>query len=110
LDGNRLNDIKDVLHRPSRAAPTADYITETDRAIYDAMRNGRTMSLDEIRAKPFWHCFCEGFMASDFIPYGRQDINDDDIAAVVSVLKSGDLNRGPAFESFESSFFEVHRL
>ncbi len=49
-------------------------------------------------------------MASDFIPYGRQDINDDDIAAVVSVLKSGDLNRGPAFESFESSFFEVHRL
>jgi len=35
------------------------------------------------------------------IPYGRQDINEDDIAAVVKVLRSDFLTQGPAVPAFE---------
>jgi UDP-4-amino-4,6-dideoxy-N-acetyl-beta-L-altrosamine transaminase len=35
------------------------------------------------------------------IPYGRQDINEDDIDAVVSVLRSDYLTQGPAVPAFE---------
>ncbi len=35
------------------------------------------------------------------IPYGRQSVDDDDIAAVVQVLKGEWLTRGPAVEEFE---------
>ncbi|MGL1902889.1 MAG: UDP-4-amino-4,6-dideoxy-N-acetyl-beta-L-altrosamine transaminase [Fibrobacterales bacterium] len=38
------------------------------------------------------------------IPYGKQSIDDDDIEAVVSVLRSDWLTTGPAVEAFESSF------
>lgn len=38
------------------------------------------------------------------IPYGRQEINDDDINAVIEVLKSDYLTQGPAVEKFESEF------
>lgn len=38
------------------------------------------------------------------IPYGRQEITDADIAAVVSVLKSDFLTQGPSIESFEKAF------
>lgn len=37
-----------------------------------------------------------------FIPYGRQTIDDDDIAAVVDVLRSDWLTTGPAVERFEA--------
>jgi UDP-4-amino-4,6-dideoxy-N-acetyl-beta-L-altrosamine transaminase len=37
------------------------------------------------------------------IPYGRQDITQADIDAVISVLKSVNLTQGPAIEQFESS-------
>lgn len=37
-----------------------------------------------------------------FIPYGRQCIDDDDIAAVVDTLKSDWLTTGPAVEAFEA--------
>ena len=37
-----------------------------------------------------------------FIPYGRQTIDDDDIAAVVDVLRSDWLTTGPAVERFET--------
>ena len=40
--------------------------------------------------------------ASRFIPYGRQTINDDDIAAVVKVLRSDWLTTGPVVERFEA--------
>lgn len=40
-------------------------------------------------------------MAMQFIPYGRQTIDDDDIAAVVAVLKSDWLTTGPAVAQFE---------
>jgi UDP-4-amino-4,6-dideoxy-N-acetyl-beta-L-altrosamine transaminase len=38
-----------------------------------------------------------------FLPYGRQCIDEDDIAAVVAVLKSARLTCGPAVERFEAS-------
>jgi len=37
------------------------------------------------------------------IPYGRQDVTEDDIAAVVRVLKSDWLTQGPAVPEFEKS-------
>ncbi len=40
----------------------------------------------------------------DFIPYGRQEIDEDDIAAVVEVLRSDWLTTGPAVERFEQAF------
>jgi dTDP-4-amino-4,6-dideoxygalactose transaminase len=41
------------------------------------------------------------------IPYGRQSINEEDIAAVVSALKSDWLTTGPLVEAFESALEEV---
>ena len=42
-------------------------------------------------------------MPSDFIPYSRQDINENDIDAVVNVLKSDFLTQGPTAPAFERS-------
>lgn len=42
-----------------------------------------------------------------FIPYGRQDISDADIAAVVEVLKSDWLTQGPAIERFETTLMDA---
>lgn len=42
-------------------------------------------------------------MTKSFLPYGRQTIDEDDIAAVVDVLRSDFLTTGPAVEAFESS-------
>lgn len=36
-----------------------------------------------------------------FLPYGRQSLDDDDIAAVVAVLRGDFLTQGPAVERFE---------
>ena len=41
-----------------------------------------------------------------FLPYGRQVIEDDDIAAVVEALKSDFLTTGPRVERFEAAFAE----
>ena len=40
---------------------------------------------------------------SDVIPYSRQLIEQDDIEAVIQVLRSDFLTQGPAIEAFESS-------
>ena len=40
----------------------------------------------------------------DFIPYGRQEIDEDDIAAVVEVLRGDWLTTGPAVDRFERLF------
>jgi len=40
------------------------------------------------------------------IPYGRQNINQDDIDAVAEVLKSDFLTQGPKVEEFEKKFAE----
>ena len=43
------------------------------------------------------------------IPYGRQTIDEDDIAAVVAVLRGDFLTQGPAVERFEAAIAErVH--
>lgn len=39
-----------------------------------------------------------------YIPYGRQSINDDDINAVVEILKSDFLTTGPKIAEFEEKF------
>jgi dTDP-4-amino-4,6-dideoxygalactose transaminase len=41
------------------------------------------------------------------IPYGRQQIDEDDIAAVVSVLRGDWLTQGPAVAAFESALCAV---
>jgi perosamine synthetase len=43
-------------------------------------------------------------MASKFIPYGRQVIEDEDVAAVAAVLRSDWLTTGPLVPKFESAF------
>lgn len=40
---------------------------------------------------------------SDFIPYGRQSISEQDIAAVIAVLQSDWITQGPAIERFEQA-------
>jgi perosamine synthetase len=41
------------------------------------------------------------------IPYGRQEIDDDDVAAVVEVLRGDWLTTGPAVDRFEQAFAEL---
>ena len=43
----------------------------------------------------------------DHIPYGRQEIDEDDIAAVVEVLRGDWLTTGPAVERFERAFAQL---
>ncbi|MDP4278163.1 MAG: aminotransferase class I/II-fold pyridoxal phosphate-dependent enzyme, partial [Bacteroidota bacterium] len=38
------------------------------------------------------------------IPYGRQNITDEDIQAVVETLKSDNLTQGPKIKEFEEAF------
>ncbi|NRF70255.1 UDP-4-amino-4,6-dideoxy-N-acetyl-beta-L-altrosamine transaminase [Aquincola sp. S2] len=45
-----------------------------------------------------------------FIPYSRQQITDDDIAAVTAVLRSEFLTQGPAVPAFERAFADVHQV
>lgn len=45
-------------------------------------------------------------MTSKFIPYGKQWIDEDDIQAVVEVLKSDYLTTGPTVKEFEEKFAE----
>lgn len=45
-------------------------------------------------------------MIEKFLPYGRQVIDDDDVAAVVAVLKGDFLTTGPTVEKFETAFAE----
>lgn len=44
---------------------------------------------------------------SGFLPYGRQSISDEDIAAVCDVLRSDFLTCGPKVEEFEKQFAEL---
>src|SRR5262249_21404895 len=43
---------------------------------------------------------------STLLPYGRQSINEEDIQAVVGVLRSDWLTNGPKVEEFEDAFAE----
>ena len=44
---------------------------------------------------------------AEFLPYGRQTIEDDDVAAVVEALKADYLTTGPRVEAFEHAFAET---
>ncbi len=44
---------------------------------------------------------------ADFLPYGRQTIEDDDVAAVAEALRSDFLTTGPRVEAFEQAFAEA---
>lgn len=48
----------------------------------------------------------EKMPAERFLPYGRQSVDESDIAAVVDVLRSDWLTTGPAVEAFETAFAE----
>jgi perosamine synthetase len=41
------------------------------------------------------------------IPYGRQSVDDEDVAAVVAILRSDFLTTGPAIAAFEASLAEA---
>ncbi len=43
-------------------------------------------------------------MAEAFLPYGRQSIDDDDIAAVAEALRADFLTTGPTVDAFERAF------
>lgn len=45
-----------------------------------------------------------------FIPYSRQHITDEDIAAVAAVLRSEFLTQGPAVPAFERAFADLHQV
>ncbi|WP_417258099.1 UDP-4-amino-4,6-dideoxy-N-acetyl-beta-L-altrosamine transaminase [Celeribacter sp.] len=45
-------------------------------------------------------------MTNTFIPYGRQDITDEDVAAVVEVLQTDFLTQGPQVPAFEAAVAE----
>jgi len=46
--------------------------------------------------------------ADGFIPYSRQEISEEDIAAVGALLRSDFLTQGPAGPAFEAAFAERH--
>jgi dTDP-4-amino-4,6-dideoxygalactose transaminase len=43
---------------------------------------------------------------SRYIPYGRQSISNEDVQAVVSVLKSDNITQGPTVPAFENKVKE----
>lgn len=45
-----------------------------------------------------------------FIPYSRQHIDDDDVAAVVGALRADFVTQGPAVPAFEQAFAERHMV
>ncbi len=46
-------------------------------------------------------------MPGQFLPYGRQTIEDDDIAAVADALRADFLTTGPTVDAFEADFAEA---
>lgn len=44
---------------------------------------------------------------SGMLPYGRQQVDDDDVAAVVEVLRGDWLTGGPSIEAFEHALCEI---
>ena len=49
-------------------------------------------------------------MAGDFIPYSRQEISEEDIAAVTDLLRSDFLTQGPKGAEFEAAFAARHQV
>jgi len=45
-----------------------------------------------------------------FIPYSRQHISEDDVAAVTRALRAEYITQGPCIEAFEAAFADRHRV
>ena len=41
--------------------------------------------------------------SSEFLPYGRQSIDEEEIRAVVDILRPDRLTQGPLVEAFEAA-------
>ena len=46
----------------------------------------------------------------EFIPYSRPNVSEEDVAAVISVLRSEYLTQGPVVPAFEAAFAEMHQV
>jgi dTDP-4-amino-4,6-dideoxygalactose transaminase len=46
-------------------------------------------------------------MSYRFLPYGRQNIDDDDVAAVATALRADFLTTGPLVGKFEKAFAQA---
>lgn len=66
---------------------------------YNSGSNERFLTVEELRALIREHVDPE--FSVEMIPYGRQDISQDDIDAVVEVLRSDFLTQGPKVPEFE---------
>jgi UDP-4-amino-4,6-dideoxy-N-acetyl-beta-L-altrosamine transaminase/dTDP-4-dehydrorhamnose reductase len=71
-----------------------------DRFIHD-YRNGIP------RVIKSYHNHADTYPKLDYLPYGRQSIDDNDIQAVVEVLRSGNLTQGPKIKEFEQKICDV---
>ena len=67
---------------------------------YDSGTNERFLTVEELRHLIATEAPC----LTPFIPYGRQVIDDDDVAAVVEVLRGDWLTTGPTVDRFEAAF------
>ena len=72
-----------------------------DGFVYASNTNDEWLSIDELR--PCWPVAPATVVTEIEIPYGRQSIDDADIAAVVEVLRSDWFTQGPAVERFEDA-------
>ena len=43
------------------------------------------------------------------IPYGKQEITEEDIQAVVATLRSDFITQGPKVNEFEKKFYSIYR-
>jgi UDP-4-amino-4,6-dideoxy-N-acetyl-beta-L-altrosamine transaminase/dTDP-4-dehydrorhamnose reductase len=60
-------------------------------------KNGLADSIKDSKFSGVW------YPDLSYVPYGRQSIDDEDIAAVVSILKSSNLTQGKTVTDFEQS-------
>jgi UDP-4-amino-4,6-dideoxy-N-acetyl-beta-L-altrosamine transaminase/dTDP-4-dehydrorhamnose reductase len=89
LNITKLSD--DLNHLP----PT---ITESIDAFYKDFKAGLPERIKHTTALKTRHTI---------IPYGRQSIDEDDIKAVVEVMRSRNLTQGPKIEEFESTLCSI---
>jgi len=76
-------------------------ITESIEAFYRDFKGGLPEKIKRNNS------FIKAFPKSNFIPYGRQSIDENDIKAVVDVLKLTHLTQGPKVAEFESGLCDV---
>ncbi|MBF0523091.1 MAG: UDP-4-amino-4,6-dideoxy-N-acetyl-beta-L-altrosamine transaminase [Candidatus Omnitrophica bacterium] len=81
--GLKLPTIEETMNR---------FIKDYKRRVYDQVRSWQ--------AKVY-------YPTMETIPYGRQNLDEDDIEAVVAVMKTGNLTQGPKIPEFENALCQV---